>query len=167
MDLDARLRKAIKYFWQTRDSQAKKQGARTGQRDAGARSAVTGGKQLNGFVNLVRNLLVDSGIPKPSVFCERGVELPGFFRPEKCWDLLVVVGGSLVASIEFKSQIGPSFGNNYNNRTEEALGNATDIWAAFRNGAFKPSGRPWLGYMMLLEETPRVDRAGATPGASF
>ncbi len=38
----------------------------------------------------------------------------------KKWDLLVVEG-CLIAAIEFKSQVG-SFGNNYNNRTEEALG---------------------------------------------
>jgi Restriction endonuclease XhoI len=65
--------------------------------------------------------------------------------------LLVISEGELLAGIEFKSQVG-SFGNNYNNRTEEAIGSATDIWAAFREGAFKPSARPWLGYMMLLEE---------------
>jgi hypothetical protein len=155
MDLDARLREAVAYFWQTRTAQGLKQGAVSGQRDAGDRTAVTGAKQMNGFVNLIRDLLADSGIPKPSVYCERSVELPGFFRPEKCWDLLVVVEKTLVASVEFKSQIGPSFGNNYNNRTEEAIGSATDILAAFREGAFKPSARPWLGYLMLLEETPR------------
>jgi hypothetical protein len=76
------------------------------------------------------------------------------FRPEKQWDLLVVVKNCLIAAVEFKSQVGPSFGNNYNNRTEEALGSATDIWAAYREGAFKPSQRPWLGYLMLLEEVP-------------
>jgi hypothetical protein len=59
----------------------------------------------------------------------------------------------LVAALEFKSQIG-SFGNNYNNRTEEAIGSATDIWAAYREGAFQPSIRPWLGYLMLLEDAP-------------
>lgn len=59
----------------------------------------------------------------------------------------------LLAGIEFKSQVG-SFGNNYNNRTEEAIGSATDVWAAYREGAFKPSARPWLGYLMLLEEAP-------------
>ncbi len=47
-----------------------------------------------------------------------------------------------------------SFGNNYNNRTEEAIGSAADVWAAYREGAFKPSARPWLGYLMLLEEAP-------------
>lgn len=157
MDLDQRLRAAVSHFWNTRDVQARLQGGTTGQRDAGARSAVTGGKQMNGFVNLIRDLLIESGIPAPSVYCEKNVELPGYFRPEKCWDLLVVVEGSLIASIEFKSQVG-SFGNNYNNRTEEALGSATDIWAAYREGAFKPSARPWLGYLMLLEEAPAAMR---------
>jgi hypothetical protein len=66
--------------------------------------------------------------------------------------LLVIVEGNLVAAIEFKSQIGPSFGNNFNNRTEEAIGSAADLWAAYREGAFKPSARPWLGYLMMLED---------------
>ena len=56
-----------------------------------------------------------------------------------------------IAAIEFKSQSG-SFGSNYNNRTEEAIGSAADLCAAYREGAFKPSARPWLGYVMLLEE---------------
>jgi hypothetical protein len=83
------------------------------------------------------------------------VELPGWFRAEKKWDLVVVHEGELLAAVEFKSQIGPSFGNNFNNRTEEALGSATDIWAAYREGAFKPSARPFLGYLMLLEDCDR------------
>ena len=28
------------------------------------------------------------------------------------------------------------------------------MWAAYREGAFKPSARPWLGYLMLLEDAP-------------
>ncbi|MFO0943052.1 MAG: PaeR7I family type II restriction endonuclease [Pirellulales bacterium] len=59
---------------------------------------------------------------------------------------------NLLAVIEFKAQVGPSFGNNLNNRTEEALGNATDLWAAYREGAFAPSARPWLGYVFILED---------------
>src|ERR1700693_2479321 len=91
--------------------------------------------------------------PKAHVYCEKYVELPGWYRPEKKWDLLIVSDGELLAVIEFKSQVG-SFGNNYNNRTEEAIGSAADIWAAYRERAFKPSARPWLGYLMLLEEAP-------------
>lgn len=152
-EIKDRLQAAVKHFWSTRDTQAQKQGISSGSKDAGARSAVTGGAQMNGFINLVRDLLCESGLPKAHVYCEKYVEIPGWYRPEKKWDLLVIADKKLLAGIEFKSQVG-SFGNNYNNRTEEAIGSASDIWAAYREGAFKPSSRPWLGYLMLLEEAP-------------
>ncbi len=106
---------------------------------------------MNGFINLVRDLLCENGLPEAHVYCAKFIELPGWYRPEKKWDLLVVSDGKLLAGMEFKSQVG-SFGNNYNNRTEEAIGSAVDLWAAYREGVFKPSARPWLGYLMLLEE---------------
>ena len=151
-DLRARVKKAIRHFWSTRKRQAAKQGSGTRQRDAGLRTAVTGGKHLDGFVTLCRDLLVEAGLHEADVYWNKRLELPGYFRPEKKWDLLAVADGHLLAIIEFKAQVGPSFGNNFNNRTEEALGNATDLWAAYREGAFKPSQRPWLGYVFLLEE---------------
>ncbi len=149
---EKRLRKAVRHFWLTRGGQSISQGARSGARDSGNRTAVTGGKQLDGFIELVSDYLIECGIGKGDIFCNQKVELPGWFRAEKKWDLLVVVNGQLVAAMEFKSQVG-SFGNNFNNRTEEVLGSATDIWAAYREGAFSPSQRPWLGYVMVLEET--------------
>ena len=151
---DERIRAAVKLFWSTRGSQAGRQGAKSGARDAGNRTAVTGGKQMDGFVSLVKDFLVDCGIDQACIFCNQAVELPGWFRAEKKWDLLVVVKGQLIATMEFKSQVG-SFGNNFNNRTEESLGSATDIWTAYREGAFAPSQRPWLGYVMVLEEAAR------------
>lgn len=156
-DIEEKLRVAITHFWLSRETQAQRQGSKSGVQDAGARAAVTGGSQMDGFVTLVRDLLEESGVDRPVIYCERFVELPGWFRPEKKWDLLVVVDGCLIAAIEFKSQVG-SFGNNYSNRTEEAVGSATDMWAAYREGAFKPSARPWLGYLMLLEEAPGSTR---------
>ena len=154
-DYTERVAQAVKHFWITRNKQAEKQGQVTGQRDAGLRTAVTGGKHLDEFVTLCRELLIESGLPDAAVYWRKQRELPGYFRPEKSWDLLAVVDGTLLAVIEFKAQVGPSFGNNFNNRAEEALGNATDFWAAYREGAFKPSLRPWLGYLFLLEESPR------------
>lgn len=156
--LEKRLRQAIKHFWTTRETQAQKQGSKTGSRDAGARTAVTGGRQMDGFVSLVRDYLCENDLPKTHVYCEKQIELPGWYRPEKKWDLLIVENGQFLAGIQFKSQVG-SFGNNYNNRTEEAIGSACDLWAAYREGAFKPSARPWLGYMMLLEDVPGSSRA--------
>jgi hypothetical protein len=151
---EKRLRTAIRQFWGTRGNQAKRQGAKSGARDSGNRTAVTGGKQMDGFVELVRDFLVDCGIDRTDIFCNQSVELPGWFRAEKKWDLLVVVRGELIAAMEFKSQVG-SFGNNFNNRAEESLGSATDIWTAYREGAFSLSQRPWLGYVMVLEEVAR------------
>jgi len=148
-DLTPGIRDAIRHFWQTRSDQSSRQTGAVG-RDRGSRAAVTGGKQMDGFVRVVRNLLLESRVPESCISVDKRIELPGWFRAEKKWDLVIVHEGELLAAIEFKSQIGPSFGNNFNNRTEEALGSATDIWAAYREGAFKPSSRPFLGYLMLL-----------------
>lgn len=153
-DHDAALRQAIRHFWQTRNTQSSKQ-TDGSTRDRGARSAVTGGKQMDGFVRAVYELLVAAKVPPQCISFDKRVELPGWFRAEKKWDLIIVHENQLLAALEFKSQIGPSFGNNFNNRTEEALGSATDIWAAYREGAFKPSSRPFLGYLMLLEDCDR------------
>jgi hypothetical protein len=151
---DERLREAVKHFWSMRGSQSQRQGTKSGARDSGNRTAVTGGKQMDGFVGLVKDFLVECGIDQASIFCNQAVELPGWFRAEKKWDLLVVVKGQLIAAMEFKSQVG-SFGNNFNNRTEESLGSATDIWTAYREGAFSLSLRPWLGYVMVLEDVAK------------
>ncbi len=121
---------------------------------------------MNGFVNLVRDLICDSGIPKPQVYCGQYVEIPGWYRPEKKWDLLIVADGRLLAGIEFKSQVG-SFGNNYNNRTEESIGSAVDLWAAYREGAFKPSTRPWLGLPDAAGGCTRLNRSRSGPGAAL
>ena len=147
---------AVAQFWRTRDAQGRNQGHRTGQRDAGARTAVTGGKQLDGFIHWICQLLHEADVPSDEIHVERRrTVLPGYFRPTKEWDLVVTLRGSLLATIEFKSQVGPSFGNNFNNRTEEAIGSAHDLLIAYREGAFQKSARPWLGYLMLLEDCPR------------
>jgi hypothetical protein len=110
---------------------------------------------MDGFCQLVNWLVGWNGMPDASVHVRNSLELPGFFRPTKRWDLLVVHRGHLVAAVELKSQAGPSFGNNFNNRTEEALGTALDLWTAFREGAFGTARpRPWVGWIMLLEDCP-------------
>ncbi len=154
-DLDSRVGEAIKLFWKTRNRQSKRQGSKTGKKDAGLRAAVTGGKHLDGFSDICRSLFTEAGVPEAHVYWQRKRDLPGYYRAEKNWDLIVVADGRLLAVIEFKAQVGPSFGNNFNNRSEEAIGTASDLWAAYREGAFKPSARPWLGYVFLLEDCPR------------
>ncbi len=110
----------------------------------------------------------------------RKATLPGYFRATKNWDVLVIHQRRLLAAFELKSQVG-SFGNNFNNRSEEVLGAAADLWAAHREGAYQPenasgpSGEgvcevdaallnpevqrdprpPFLAWLMLLEDSPK------------
>jgi hypothetical protein len=144
-------REAVKSYWQTRFKQLQKQ-REAGGSDQGFRSAVTGGAQMDGFIELLTRLVVEAGVERANIFYQDRLELPGYFRPNKKWDFVVVVKGQLVAAIEAKSQVGPSFGNNFNNRTEEAMGSALDLWTAFRENAFGSSVRPWIGYTFLLED---------------
>lgn len=155
---DDRLRKAIAHYWKSLEKQAAAQGGGRPS-DRGRRSAVTGGKQMDGFCELVNWLLLENDLGEASIYVKSKRELPGYFRPTKDWDMLVVHERHLVAALEFKSQRGPSFGNNFNNRTEEALGNASDLWTAYREGAFgNDRPRPWLGWLMLLEDCPKSQR---------
>lgn len=154
-ELRRRIRDAVAHFWRTRSRQGRRQGKRGGEKDRGDRSAVTGGRQLDGFIRLLKYVMCQAGLCEDHVHVlRRQTKLPGYFRATKEWDIVAVVDGKLLASIEFKSQVGPSFGNNFNNRTEEAVGSSHDLWVAFREGAFGTSPRPWLGYMMLLEDCP-------------
>lgn len=108
---------------------------------------------MNGFAEVIIDFIMQAGVPETDIYCGRRLtDLPGYFRPSKEWDIVVVSNGQLLAAIELKSQVGPSFGNNFNNRTEEALGSAVDIWTAYREGAFQSSPQPWLGYLLLLED---------------
>jgi len=154
IDIEERFAAAVQQFWRGRRAQQQKQ-VEGGRIDAGTRGAVTGGTHMGALEVLVADLLEEAGLNKLDIKKRIGLELPGYYRPEKRWDLLVVSGGQLAAAIEFKSQVGPSFGNNYNNRVEEAIGNAADLKTAFREGRLGPS-RPFLGYLFLLEDTPAV-----------
>lgn len=122
---------------------------------------------MDGFIDLFTGLVTQAGIPGPYIFRKKAVELPGFFRPTKEWDLLVVKEGILIAAIEAKSQVGPSFGNNFNNRTEEAMGSALDLWTAFRERAYLQSPQPFLGYFFMLEDCDASNRPVAVQEPHF
>lgn len=152
-DYENRARDAVKLFWGNREAAMAKQLA-AGNQDAGSRGAVTAGKNMDGFLVLAQQLVEANGLLMAKICVQRRVlTLPGFFRPTKLWDMLVMYKGQLVAALEFKSQVGPSFGNNFNNRSEEAIGTAHDLWTAYREGAFgKEAPRPFLGWVMLVED---------------
>ena len=153
-DYDNKARSAIKAFWQSRDDATKKQ-KESGKIDQGERAGVTGGKNMDGFSSLVIDLVKANGLPQAEICQKRAVlTLPGFFRPTKLWDLIVIDKGRLIAALEFKSHVGPSFGNNFNNRTEEAIGTSHDLSTAYREGAFGEQERPFVGWLMVVEDAP-------------
>jgi hypothetical protein len=154
-DYERKARLAVKAFWGGRKSAAQRQLV-SGKADQGGRGAVTGGKNMDGFVQIVKDLIHANGFSHAEIHLERKVlTLPGYFRPTKLWDLLVIHQGRLLAAVELKSQVGPSFGNNFNNRTEEAIGTAHDFWTAYREGAFGETAKPFVGWLMLVEDAPK------------
>ena len=64
---------------------------------------------------------------------------------------LDIIKKNLVTAIEPKSQVG-SFGDNFNNRTEEALGSAVDLWTAYKWEVYDRQMPPWVGYLVLMEK---------------
>lgn len=159
-------RRAVAAFWRSRSKAAKNQRKR-GTIDAGTRGMVTAGKNLHGFLTLIRDLVRRNGLPDFELITNRnGLTLPGYFRATKNWDVLILHRGQLVAALEFKSQVG-SIGNNQNNRSEEAIGNGTDFRTAFRERAFRDSPPPFLGYLLLLEDSPTVHRAPKLASPNF
>ena len=144
---------AVKAFWTGRDLQAQRQ-IDSGKLDAGLRGAVTGGQHLSALQEAVARLFDESHLPGIEIRHQGKITLPGYYRRSKDWDLVVTYKDVLVAAVEFKSQVGPSFGNNFNNRSEEAIGNAADVWRGYEEGLFGEV-RPWLGFIMVIESTTK------------
>ena len=177
VDYKRKAREATMAFWGNREKAKQKQ-IEAGKVDQGNRASVTGGKNMDGFLALIIDLVEANGLARARIYQQRAViTLPGYFRPTKLWDLLIINKERLIAAIELKSQVG-SFGKNFNNRTEEAIGTAHDLWTAYREGAFGKNPKPFVGWMMMVEDAPEsrspiVDRSPHFPvfkefqGASY
>ena len=167
INLERRLQQAVQSYWTARkDNQGKQLVA--GRSDAGSRGEVTGGTQMAALETLVVDVLCEAGLKRLDVRTGSALELPGYFRATKKWDLVVIADGRLVLAMEFKSQAGKSIGNNVNNRAEEAIGSATDLWTAYREGRLGAQAPPpFLGYLFLLEDHAGVQRAVANKEPHF
>lgn len=152
-DVEKEIRNATRYYWATLSDQEETQ-LESEATAGGRRSQVVGGSQMDGFAELIENTLVDEGVPRKAVLHDHDATLPGFYRATKRWDLAVVLDDELLAVMELKS-IASSFGNNLNNRIEEAVGNNTDLYEAYEKGLFEPSPTPWVGYMILMADKER------------
>jgi hypothetical protein len=160
-DYERKARKAVRAFWKSRD-----------------KSGVRQGGNLDQFVLLIEDIVRANGLASAEVHQKiMTLTLPGYFRPTKRWDILVINKNELIAAIELKSQVG-SFGKNFNNRAEESIGSALDFWTAYREGAFGKQSRPFLGWLMLVEDahqsrtsvkdhSPQFDIFNEFKGASY
>lgn len=165
---------AVEVFWSSRGS------SRVSRPQGGGRDAVVSGKNMNGFIDLVARVAIHCGLPEESVHTRKSkVVLPGFFRATKNWDVLVIHERRLLGVFELKSQVG-SIGKNFNNRSEEVVGSAADLWVAHHHGAYNDGPRrgrrrvqeespallnpdiqtdprpPFLAWLMLLEDCPEA-----------
>lgn len=137
VDYESKATKAVKAFWCNRVSAQQKQ-RENGRPDQGERAGVTAGRNMDGFLELVIDVVRANGLGNADIHRNPAMlTLPGYFWPTKRWDVLVIHKSQLIAAVELKSQVGPSFGNNFNNRVEEAIGTAHDFWTAYREQAVR------------------------------
>lgn len=158
---------AIQVFWTSRASNSPLQ--------KGNRGNVISGNNLNGFLEVIKAVSAHCGLPESAIFTNgrASLTLPGYYRPNKSWDVIIIHERRLLAVFEFKSQVG-SFGNNFNNRAEEAIGSASDLWEAFQAGYYLPQNyqselenipfhtdprSPFMGYLMLLQKCEASTRS--------
>ncbi|MFE5030284.1 PaeR7I family type II restriction endonuclease [Streptomyces sp. NPDC056683] len=169
---------AIAAYWGVKELQGEQSAIRDAV-GAGTAGSVRGGKHFDSIATLIAQFFIHAGYPKESIRVKTSqrLELPGYYRPQKQWDVVVVHEGVLVAAFELKALGGPSYGNNYNNRVEEALGSAVDLRRAALAELF-PREKPWLGYFFVMEDgdgsrRPVKTATGALPvdsiwhGASY
>ena len=148
--MNDKINEAVKNFWTVR---------------AGI-SGVLGGKTLDGFIKIIEDLIKGSGLSNVEIHTGKNTsQLPGYFRPHKSWDVVVISKGRLIAAIELKSQVG-SIGNNFNNRTEEVLGSGIDLHTAIEESAFGDDAEIFTGYLILVEDSEKTRRS-ATVNMNF
>lgn len=70
------VEKAVQFFWNTKNRQLLDSG------DTSNRGAVVGGKQMDGFVQLLKQVAIDAGIPSNAIITDKNY-LPGYFRSSK------------------------------------------------------------------------------------
>lgn len=124
--------------------------------DVRSQKGVRSGKTLDGFRDVIQSVVESSGLENISICIGKNdSQLPGYFRPHKSWDIVILSNGKLVAAIELKSQIG-SIGNNCNNRTEEVLGSGIDLYTAVQEEAFGHDAEIFRGYLILVEDSEKT-----------
>jgi len=152
-DYEGPFASAVADFWSIKRSQQAAADARGTSADSTSGS-VRGGAHMAPFEALIRSVVADAGIV-PDPMPDTKIYVPGYYRETKSWDVVIQHLGHVVAIVEAKSQ-GSSLANNFNNRVEEAIGQAADIWKSHERNLLVSGIRPWVGYVMIVEETDKT-----------
>lgn len=120
---------------------------------------------MDDFARAIQGIFEAEGICRDFVHVGHGLTIPGYFRPTKDWDIVVSNGTELGALIELKSQVG-SLGNNFNNRAEEAIGNAKDVRVAFAKGLLGTE-LPFVAFLVVIEDCHDVAKSRRTRSKFF
>lgn len=120
---------------------------------------------MDEFAYVIEQIFIAEGIRSDYVHVGRGLTIPGYFRPTKDWDVVVCNGHELGALIELKSQVG-SLGKNFNNRAEEAIGNAKDVRVAFTNDLLGTEA-PFVAFLMVIEDCDDMVNSRTTRSKYF
>ena len=135
----------------------------------GNRGVMIGGGAMNGFAYADQVVALSAGVPEDDIIISRSAQdrratLPGFFRPSKNFDFVIIQNQIPVVALEFKS-INSSFGNNMNNRADEAIGQGTDLNAMYDGNGIS-AGDFFSGYILCMadtEDSRRVTREITLP----
>ncbi len=152
-DYEADFAAAVNDFWRIKSSQ-QAASEEAGTDDGSTSGSVRAGKHMDPFEALVRKVVQDAGITVDDSPGDK-IYLPGYYRETKSWDVVLQYQGHTLAVVEAKSQ-GSSLANNFNNRVEEAIGQAADVWKSHERNLLVSGIRPWIGYLMIVEETPKT-----------
>lgn len=66
-DYTSLVSKAVRYFWRTKSRQLHDSG------DSSNRGAVVGGKQMDGFIELLKEVAIDTGVPADSIVTDKTI----------------------------------------------------------------------------------------------
>jgi len=139
-DYETKARSAVKLFWSSR----KKAG--TGKRIGGS---------MTGFIDLISEVVRANGLNNADIIRKSNLAvLPGHFCPTQSWDLLVMNKGKLIAAIKFDAQVGTSIGKNVKSCCDQAISLAIDFRGVYRRWTFGQGTKPFVGYLVLLEDNP-------------
>ena len=143
---------AVAAYWGSKQTQSELSAIKD-RVGLGTAGSVRAGKHSDSIAALLAKFFLEAGYPLDAIRVTKsqGLELPVYYHPQKQWDVVVAHKNTLVAAFELKALGAPSFGNNYNNRVEEALGSAVDLRRAVLANLF-PGEKPWIGYFFIMED---------------